>query len=139
MKAAVDEIIDHEGIVTSISESSVFVSISAKSACSGCHAKSSCGMLGSEVKIVEVKGDYDVKPGETVNVRMAQSTGFKALTFGYILPFMALFLVLITLISLKIPELTAGLMAIGALLPYYLVLYLFRKKLDEKFTFTIKV
>jgi sigma-E factor negative regulatory protein RseC len=139
MKEAVNETIDHEGIVTSISGRSVFVSISAKSACSGCHAKSSCSMLGGEVKIIEVKGDYNVKPGETVNVRMAQSTGFKALALGYFLPFMALFLVLITLISLKVPELTAGLLAIGALLPYYLILYLFRKKLNEKFTFTLKV
>ena len=139
MKAVVNEIIDHEGIVTSISGRSIFVSISATSACSGCHAKGSCSILGSEVKIIEVKGDYNVKPGETVNIRMAQSTGFKALAYGYILPFMALFLVLITLISLKIPELTAGLMAIGVLLPYYLILYLFRKKLDEKFTFTLKV
>jgi len=96
-------------------------------------------MLGSEEKIVEVKGSYNVKPGDIVDVLMNQSMGFTALTFGYILPFMAMLAILITMIALKIPELTAGLVAVGTLIPYYYILYCFRDRLNEKFIFTLKV
>lgn len=139
MKATRDEVINHEGVVTSNSGKSVFVSISSQSACSGCHAKGSCGILGTTSKIVEVKGSYDVQPGDIVNVLMEQSAGFTALFFGYLLPFISLLAVLITMISLNIAELTAGLVSLGSLLPYYLVLFLFRNKLGEKFSFTLKV
>lgn len=138
MKAAGYEVINHEGVVESNSGKSVIVSISSQSACSGCHAKGSCGMLGTTGKTVEVKGSYDVRPGDVVNVLMEQSMGFTALFFGYLLPFIWLLAVLITMISLNVAELTAGLVAIGSLLPCYLVLYLFRNKLGEKFSFTIK-
>lgn len=138
MKATGNEMINHEGVVTSNSRKSVIVTISSQSACSGCHAKGSCGMMGTSVKTVEVIGSYDVQPGDVVNVLMNQSMGFTALFFGYLLPFISVLSVLITMISMNIPELTAGLVSIGSLLPYYLVLYLFRNKLGEKFTFTIK-
>lgn len=95
-------------------------------------------MSGNEKKIVEVKGNYNVKPGDTVNVLMSQSTGFTALAFGYILPFVTIMAMLIILVSLDIPELTAGLVSLGMLAPYYLVLYFFRERLNEKFTFTLK-
>lgn len=139
MKAARDEVIDHVGVVESNSGTSVIISISSQSACSGCHAKSSCNMLGPESKTVEVKGHYKVSPGETVNVLMSRSMGFTALAFGYLLPFVVLLTMLITMISLSVPELTAGLISLGALLPYYLILYFFRERLSEKFEFTLKV
>ncbi|HLN56144.1 MAG TPA: SoxR reducing system RseC family protein [Bacteroidales bacterium] len=139
MKAAGEEVIDHEGVVASNSGTSVIISISSQSACSGCHAKGSCNMFGTEEKTVEVKGNYNVSPGDTVNVLMSRSMGFTALALGYILPFMVVLLMLITLVSLKVPELTAGLISLGALLPYYLILYLFRERLSEKFVFTLKV
>lgn len=138
MKAGSSEVIDHEGVVTSNSGKSVIITISSASACSGCHAKGSCNMSGNEKKIVEVKGNYNVKPGDTVNVLMSQSTGFTALAFGYILPFVTIMAMLIILVSLDIPELTAGLVSLGMLAPYYLVLYFFRERLNEKFTFTLK-
>ncbi len=139
MKAARNEVINHEGVVTSNSGKSVIISISTKSACSGCHAKGSCNTLGSEEKIVEVKGSYKVKPGDIVNVLMSQAMGFTALTFGYILPFLILMAILITMIALKVPELMAGVISIGSLIPYYFVLYSFRKKINQKFEFTLKV
>ena len=132
-------VISHEGIVTKNSGESVTVSILATTACSGCHAKGSCNMLGSEQKIVEVNGKYNVSPGDTVHVLMKQSMGFTALFFGYLLPFVAVLIMLITLISVNTPELTAGLISLSVLLPYYLILYFSRKRMNEKFTFTLKV
>lgn len=130
--------INHTGIVQKADNKSVIVRISAASACSGCHAEGSCTLSGKEEKIVEVSGSYNVKPGETVTVLMKQSMGYTALFLGYILPLIAVITILIILISVKVPELGAGIISISILIPYYMVLFFFRKRINEKFTFTLK-
>jgi sigma-E factor negative regulatory protein RseC len=138
MTGSGSNIINHEGTVTENTGRSVKVSIITTSACSGCHARGTCNISGSEVKIIEVKGSYDVNPGESVNVLMKQSQGYAAVMYGYLLPFLSVIIVLMILTALKIPELIAGLVSLSVLLPYYLIIYIFRKKINEKFTFTIK-
>lgn len=139
MKDPEDVVINHDGIVKENCGKSVIVTISTSSACSGCHAKGSCNTFGNEEKMIEVEGSYNVKPGDNVTVMMMQSMGYKALFLGYILPFFSVLATLITLISLNIRELTAGLVSLAVLIPYYFILALFRKKINEKFTFTLKV
>lgn len=139
MKNSEGPVINHEGIVKENSGNSVKISFNSSSACSGCHAKGSCNMLGTEEKHVEVNGIYDVKPGDAVTILMKQSMGYSALFLGYILPFLLILTMLITLVSFKVPELMTGLISLAILLPYYSVLYIFRKRVNEKFTFTIKV
>jgi positive regulator of sigma E activity len=129
--------ISHSGIVKSKNDKSVFVSITTTTACSGCHAESSCNLSGKEEKIVEVAGNYSFRPGDKVTVLMKLSMGYTALLFGYILPLLSVLAVLIVLISLKIPELVAGVTAFGMLIPYFIVLYFFRNRINEKFTFTL--
>lgn len=130
--------INYEGIVQKADDKSVIVSISAASACSGCHVEGSCTLSGKEEKIIEVSGSYNVKPGDTVTILMKQSMGYTALFLGYLLPLIAVVVCLIILISLNVPELTAGLISLAVLIPYYIILYFFRKRINEKFTFTLK-
>jgi len=132
-------IINHEGIVQRNEGNTVIVSISSASACSGCHAEGSCTMSGNEEKIIEVLGNYSVKPGDKVTILMKQSMGYAALFLGYVIPFITVIAVLITLISLNVQELTSGLISVAILIPYYTILYLFRKTINTKFTFTLKV
>jgi sigma-E factor negative regulatory protein RseC len=128
----------HNGIVNKSDHESVTVIITSESACSGCHAEGSCSMFGKEEKIVEVKGNYDVKEGDIVTVIMNQSTGFIALFFGYLLPLVIVIITLTSLLALNYTELISGLLSIASLLPYYLVLYLFRKRINNKFVFSLK-
>jgi sigma-E factor negative regulatory protein RseC len=132
-------IIHHEGIVQENSGKSVLVTITPSTACSGCHAKGSCNVTGGEKKIISVDGSYDVKPGDSVVVQMKESMGYTALILGYILPFVSVMATLIILIAIGFSELTAGLISLAILLPYYMILFLFRKRVNEKFTFTLKV
>jgi len=132
-------IINHDGIVKKIDDKSVIVSISSSTACSGCHAEGSCNMSGIEEKIIEVTGRYEVRPGDKVTILMKQSSGFAALFLGYVLPLISVISVLITLIALQVSELFAGLISLFILIPYYLILFLFRKRVNEKFTFMLKV
>jgi sigma-E factor negative regulatory protein RseC len=131
--------ISHEGIVQNVNERVAVVRISAASACSGCHAEGSCTLSGKEEKIIEVSGKYNVKPGDTVTILMKQSMGYAALLLGYLLPLISVITILAVLISLDVPELSAGLLSLAILVPYYTILYLFRKRINEKFTFTLKV
>jgi sigma-E factor negative regulatory protein RseC len=132
-------IINHDGIVQRNEGNAVIVSISSASACSGCHAEGSCTMSGKEEKIIEIYGKYNVKPGDLVTILMKQSMGYSAIFLGYVLPFILVITVLIVMVSLKVPELLSGLTSIAILLPYYIALYTFRKRLNAKFTFTLKV
>lgn len=135
----VKETIDHAGVVQKRGEKSVIVLIAASSACAGCIAGASCSLPGTEDKIIEVSGSYNVKPGDKVNVIMKQSMGYNALFLGYLLPLILIITILVVLISMKVSELAAGLTSVAILLPYYLILYLFRKQINQKFTFTLKV
>jgi positive regulator of sigma E activity len=130
--------INHEGIVQKADNKSVIVSISAISACSGCHAEGSCTLSGKEEKIIEVSGNYNVKQGDKVTILMKQSMGFAALSLGYLLPLISVISGLIIMISLKVPELIAGLISLAILIPYYVVLFFLRMRINEKFTFTLK-
>jgi sigma-E factor negative regulatory protein RseC len=131
--------IDHKGIVQKADEKSVTVMIKSDSACSGCHAEGACNLSGQSDKIVEVRGSYDVSPGDQVTIVMKQSMGYAALILGYILPIVPVITILFVLISRNVSELVAGLGAIAVLIPYYAILFLFRNRINEKITFTLKV
>jgi positive regulator of sigma E activity len=132
------ETIQHDGIVQKVGNDSVVVAISASSACAGCHAEGLCNMTGKEEKIIDVHGKYNVVPGDTVTVLMQQSMGYKAIALSYLIPVLVVIFSLVVLVSLDIPELTAGLISIGVLLPYFLVLFLLRRRINRIFTFTLK-
>jgi positive regulator of sigma E activity len=131
--------IDHAGIVQRKDDKSVTVRISSASACSGCHAEGSCSLSGKEEKIIEVPGSYNVKPGDNVTILMKKSMGYAALLLGYILPMITVIVSLIILISMNVNELVAGLTSLLMLLPYYVILFLLRKRINNKFTFLLEV
>ena len=132
------ESIEHDGIVQKSDNKTITVKISSESACSGCHAEGSCSLSGREEKIVEITGEYNFNPGDNVTVLMKKSMGYTALLLGYVFPFILVIAVLIFLVMLSVPEATAGLGSIAILIPYYFMLWLFRKRINNKFTFTLK-
>jgi positive regulator of sigma E activity len=130
--------IQHDGTVKKVDGNSVLVSITSNSACSGCHAEGLCGISGKEEKIIDIKGRYEVSPGDSVTVMMEQSTGYKAVVLSYLIPLVIVITGLIICNILSLNELTAGLVSISLLGPWYLILYLFRNKINRSFTFTLK-
>jgi sigma-E factor negative regulatory protein RseC len=80
--------IQHEGTVKEVGVDSIVVSIVSCSACAGCQARGMCGMTESEEKIVDIKGNYNVSPGDSVTVQMEVSTGMKAVVLSYLVPFL---------------------------------------------------
>jgi sigma-E factor negative regulatory protein RseC len=133
------ERIEHIGIVTDIHDDLVHVSFIARSACSECHAKGYCLESDSKEKSVDVidrSGRFH--QGETVNIVMKESLGYRAILLGFLLPFIVLILVLILVQSVTGNELKAGLSALAALVPYYLLLALFKNHLKNTFSFQLE-
>jgi len=132
-------LIDHEGTIDHIKGDVAHVKINSESACAACHAKGVCGAADQEEKYLDIplNGEpYEV--GEPVRVQVARHLGFKAVALGYIYPFLLLMAVLIGTIASGIDELKGGLFALFSLIPYYLVLYLLRRRIESTFTFSIK-
>lgn len=130
--------ISHEGTVQSAEKDGVTVLLSPGISCSGCQAETSCMISGSDKKFVKVEGTFDITPGTRVNVSMRKALGYSALILGYLLPLIIVVATLIIFLSVSSNELLAGLVSVGILLPYYGSLYLFRKSIGSKFTFTLK-
>jgi sigma-E factor negative regulatory protein RseC len=131
--------IEHEGIIDHIEGDVAHVKIDSVSACASCHAKGACGAADQDEKYLDVplQGSTYTQ-GESVHVQIEKRLGFKAVGLGYVYPFLLLMAVLIVLTYTGFPELKAGIYALLSMVPYYLVLYLFRKRIESTFTFSIK-
>jgi len=132
-------LIDHEGCIDHIVDGVAHVKIISESACSACHAKGVCGAADQEEKFLDIAlSEVNYEKGENVRVQVARHLGYKAVALGYFYPFLLLMAVLIVLILVGISELKAGSIALLSLVPYYLLLYAFRKRIESTFTFSIK-
>ena len=132
--------ISHEGIVTKITDDELEIKILAQSACAACHAKSACGMGEQAEKILIVprpKGQ-DFALNQKVNVKMAIGQGNKAAVLAYLIPILLLLAVLFVCLGFGLNEGLSALIAIVALIPYYIILYLKRDKLKNQFLYIIE-
>ncbi len=133
------DFIKHDGIVQEVHQNYVKVNFTNHSACSGCHAQGICGASDSKEKTVDIldfSGQFSI--GEHVTIFLKQSLGFRALFIGYIFPFLAIIVSLITCSMLGLGELKTGLISLGLLIPYYLAVYFSRGKLEKTFHFSIQ-
>ena len=131
--------IEHEGIIDHIEGNVAHVKIESVSACASCHAKGVCSAADQEDKYLDVPLEgADYQEGEPVQVQVEKRLGFRAVALGYFYPFLLLMAVLIAMIATGVPELKAGIVALLSIIPYYLGLYLFRKRIATTFTFSIK-
>ncbi|MCP5104481.1 MAG: SoxR reducing system RseC family protein [bacterium] len=128
--------VSHDGKVITVNGSHVQVKILSQSACAGCHAKSRCGGADMQEKIIDAVSTIPLSKGDMVTVNMEEKMGWTALFFGFILPFIVMVTVLFVLHALGRSETEAALYGLGSLVPYYLGLYIFRKKIEKHFIFT---
>lgn len=129
----------HEGIVESISGSRVRVRFVAHSACSECHAKGVCSVSGSEEKFADVTNILPgLSVGDKVDIILAQSQGFKAVWYGYGLPLIILLSVIFIFYAITGRDGLAALVGMGSLIPYYLVVFLFRKRITRSMEFRLR-
>jgi sigma-E factor negative regulatory protein RseC len=131
--------ISHEGIITRIDNDNVQIKILSKSACASCNIKGACNMSEMKEKIISVPRPKDkiLSIGQEVKISMGLGQANKAVIFAYVIPVILLVGMIFILNALKFDEGINALISIGSLVPYYLILFLFRNNLKRKFEYEI--
>ncbi len=135
--ASKSDLITHRGIISKITNGIITVSILENIHCDACSAKAACGAAESGVKEINIDDNaQNFELHETVEIVIKKDLGLKAVFWAYVLPF---FLMIATLIiaSNFFQEWLAGLFSLLILIPYYLMLYIFRNSYKNVYYFSI--
>ena len=147
--------IKHDGIIIALNEDgTALVRIVQTSACSACKAKAMCASAESAEKEMTavLLGDEQWAVGNEVEVMVQQKMGWKAVVLAYLLPFFVMLAVMFVGNGLLAMgdgatgllgdeakrEAVLGTVALCAMAVYYLVLGMFKDKLQKEFSFTAK-
>ena len=146
--------IKHDGIIIALNEDgTALVRIVQTSACAACKAKAMCASAESAEKEMTVMllGDGQWAVGDTVEVMVQQKMGWKAVVLAYLLPFFVMLAVMFIgneLLAIGDGQLAMGdgakreavlgTVALCAMALYYLVLGMFKDKLQKEFSFTAR-
>ena len=147
--------IKHDGIIIALNEDgTALVRIVQTSACAACKAKAMCASAESAEKemTVVLLGDEQWAVGNEVEVMVQQKMGWKAVMLAYLLPFFVMLAVMFIGNGLLAMgdgatgllgdeakrEAVLGTVALCAMAMYYLVLGLFKDKLQREFSFTAR-
>ena len=134
------DIIKHRGVVEKIEGTHVVVRIVQTSACSACSAKGLCNASDSKEKQIDVYGvQASYRIGEEVVVCGTTSMGMRAVLLAFGVPLLILLLALF--VTMRITDgdaLLSAFVALLAVMPYYLLVYFMKDKLDRTFSFTIE-
>ena len=149
------EMIKHDGIIIALNEDgTALVRIVQTSACAACKAKAMCASAESAEKemTVVLLGDEQWAVGNEVEVMVQQKMGWKAVVLAYLLPFFVMLAVMFIGNGLLAMgdgatgllgdeakrEAVLGTVALCAMALYYLVLGMFKDKLQKEFSFTAR-
>jgi len=131
--------VSHTGIVEGVADGCVSVRILQTSACAACKVAGHCNAAEAKEKMVDVwcadAARYTV--GQQVTVAASMAVARKALVLGFVMPFLLVVAVLVTVLYLTKNEGTAAMAALGSLIPYYLLLWLYRDRIQRDITFQI--
>ena len=149
------KMIKHDGIIIALNEDgTALVRIVQTSACAACKAKAMCASAESAEKemTVVLLGDEQWAVGNEVEVMVQQKMGWKAVVLAYLLPFFVMLAVMFIGNGLLAMgdgatgllgdeakrEAVLGTVALCAMALYYLVLGMFKDKLQKEFSFTAR-
>lgn len=138
-RMGMEEMIRHEGIVTSTDGRSAHVVIVQTSACSACKARSMCVSSESREKEMDVVMQEPLQPGDRVEVTVRERLAWKAVLLAYILPFVVMMAVIAVLeFTTGWSEAVVGTLSLCAIALYYIGLGVFKHRLQKEFSFSAR-
>lgn len=130
--------VTHEGTVVKVDGNNVFVRIVQTSACASCSLSRHCNSAESKEKMVVAQAGADsFRVGESVWVSVSSSLGHKAVSLGFGIPLALLLAVVMAVCGLTGNEPLAALCGVGVLIPYYILLYVFRARIGDVLRITV--
>jgi sigma-E factor negative regulatory protein RseC len=133
-----DDAIRHAGIVERVQGDMAVVRIAQTSACAGCHAAKMCMASESREKRIEARMTEPVNVGDEVEVMVREQAGWLAVCLAYVIPFLLLVAAVAGFDKMGWSEAKAGTAALVSVAVYYIILRMFRDKLQRKFTFWVR-
>ena len=132
--------ISHPGVVDGIEGDCVKVRIVQTSACAACKVASHCNASESKEKIVDVFccDTAKYRTGQEVTVWASREVANRALLLGFGIPLLLLIGVLLMVLRWTGDEGMAAMASLGALVPYYIVLWLLRDSIRQQVSFWIE-
>ena len=131
--------IKHVGIVEAVEGECVKVRISQSSACASCKVSKQCNASEKKDKTIDV---YTANPGFIVGDKVVVTASFGvggfAVLVGMVIPMLVVLVMLFLLIAVGLSDLAASLLSLVSLVPYYLLLVIFRNRINRKVTFDIE-
>lgn len=133
--------ITHTGTVVKVTAGSVCVKVGdGADKCGGCSVKFMCKTSGDDSDIIEVplKSSSRFVGGEQVKLTLSDNKQYSATLIALVLPCIALVL---GVVAANLAGLDEGLCALSGLAltaVYFGVLYVMRRNVDRKFTWTIE-
>ncbi len=129
------DVIEHEGVVSSVNGRALKVEIVSNSACASCHARGQClSSLDSAVRVMDVTAPdgekYDV--GERVHLSITGRSGMLAVTMCYIVPLALCIVTLALLVSYGVSEGVSAAISLAVVAVYMLILFIFRRSIAQK-------
>lgn len=134
------DVIEHDGIVETVSDRYVVVKILQQSACAACKAKGFCASNENKEKLVDVwlTDGQDICKGEKVTVCATVNMGWKAIVLAFVIPLLLLVATVCAVLLLTGDEPLSALLGLGILCPYYFALYLLKDKVRKQISFWIE-
>lgn len=129
--------IEHIGVVKTIEGGKVLVQFVQQTACAGCHARSMCMSAESKEKEVWAYMTEPLEVGERVLVQVAERLAWKAVGLAYGLPLVVMMVALMVM-QIWLSDAVAGTITLVALAAYYLLLSMFKDRLEMTFDFTAR-
>ena len=133
--------IKHQGIVENISGAHLQVRIVQTSACAACSVKGHCTSADAKEKLIDVidmAAAETCRPGDRVWVTGQLSMGVMAVMLAFVVPFLLLVVSLFVFMAFLNDELSAALISLFLLVPYYFMLWLNKSRLGKRFSFSIR-
>jgi sigma-E factor negative regulatory protein RseC len=134
------KLLEHKGIVSAVGEKLVEVEFVTEAACAHCKAKGLCGVDEGNrrfVSVYEPMAEY-FTVGEEVMIGVSEVMGMKAALWAYIVPFFILLGGLLLTTHLGWGEVASGLSSLGVMCLYYVVLWVFRSRVEKEIVFKIR-
>ena len=138
-KQQMEEEIRHNGVVLTTEGETARVEILQTSACAACKAKQMCMSAESQQKIIDAVMTEPMVAGDQVEVVVREHLAWKAVLLAYVMPFVLMVGVIAALDYWTAwSEAVTGTLSLCALAVYFLVLSMFKHRLQKQFSFTAR-
>ena len=132
--------IEHRGVVERVMSHGISVSIVQETACAACAAAALCHSSEKQQKMIDVPvvNAMNYRKGQEVTLVGEIGLGLRATLWAYAFPLVLLMVALMLGTRLTGSEGWGAMIGLFALVPYYIVLYMLRNKLQRTFSFRVK-